>query len=92
MDKVYRQRRRRTTCALYIQSSALGELIGPLPGDDEIIKVVSLANLSAAGFLRYVADQTTIRELIVSTYRVGPNTLRQLGGCGSWATWSGRHL
>lgn len=78
MDRVHRQRKRRTTCALYIQSAALEDLIGPLPGDDEIVKVVSMANLSATGFLRYIADQAVIRELIVSTYRVGPNTLRQL--------------
>ena len=31
MDRVLRQKRRRTTCALYIQSSKLDELIGPLP-------------------------------------------------------------
>ena len=78
MDRVLRQRRRRTTCALYVQSSHLEDLIGPLPEDGEIVKVVSLANLSAAGFIRYIADATTIRELIVSTYRIGPNTLRQL--------------
>ena len=78
MDRVLRQKRRRTTAALYVQSSRLEKLIGPLPAENEVIKIVSLANLSAAGFLRYVADQTTIRELTVSTYRVGPNTLRQL--------------
>lgn len=78
MDRILRQKRRRTTAALYVQSSRLDELIGPLPTEDEVVKVVSLANLSAAGFLRYVADQTIIRELTVSTYRVGPNTLRQL--------------
>lgn len=78
VDQVLRQRRRRTTAALYVQSARLETLIGPLPADDKVIKIVSLANLSAAGFLRYVADRTTIRELIVSTYRIGPNTLRQL--------------
>lgn len=78
MDRVLRQKRRRTTCALYVQSSKLDDLIGTLPEEGEIVKVVSMANLSAAGFLRYIADHATIRELAVSTYRIGPNTLRQL--------------
>lgn len=78
MERVLRQRCRRTTCALYVQSSRLADLIGPLPEEGEIVKVVSLANLSAAGFIRYIADAATIRELTVSTYRIGPNTLRQL--------------
>lgn len=78
MDRVLRQRRRRTTCALYVQSSKLEDLIGNLPANGEIVKVISMANLSAAGFIRYIADHTTIHEMTVSTYRVGPNTLRQL--------------
>lgn len=78
MDRVFETKRRRTTCALYVQSDKLDDLIGQLPDEGEIVKVVSMANLSAAGFIRYVADNCTIRELIVSTYRIGPNTLRQL--------------
>lgn len=78
MERILRQKRRHTTCALYVQSSKLERLIGPLPSEDETIKIVSMANLSAAGFLRYVADNTRIRRLSVSTYRIGPNTLRQL--------------
>lgn len=78
MDQAMRTRKRRTTSALYVQSMRLEQLIGPLPGPDEVVKVVSLANLSAAGFIRYIADQTKIRKLTVSTYRIGPNTLRQL--------------
>lgn len=78
MDQTLRIKKRRTTSALYVQSSRLETLIGPLPGPDEVVKIVSMANLSAAGFLRYIADHATIRKLIVSTYRIGPNTLRQL--------------
>ena len=71
MDRVLRQRRRRTTCALYVQSSKLEDLIGNLPADGEIVKVISMANLSAAGFIRYIADHTTIHEMAVPPYRVG---------------------
>lgn len=78
MDRALRVRKRRTTSALYVQSGRLEDLIGPLPGPDEVVKVVSLANLSAAGFVRYISDQTRIDRLTVSIYRIGPNTLRQL--------------
>lgn len=78
MERAIQQRKRRTTCALYLQSSRLLDLIGPLPDDGDVVKVLSFANLSAAGFIRYIADQTLIYKLSVSTYRIGPNTLRQL--------------
>lgn len=78
MDKVMRTRKRRTTSALYVQSMRLEELIGGLPTEEEVIKIVSMANLSAAGFIRFIADKTRIDNMMVSTFRVGPNTLRQL--------------
>ena len=49
-----------------------------LPDEETVVKIVSLANLSAAGFVRFVADRAVIRRLDISTYRVGPKALQML--------------
>ncbi|WP_312637150.1 hypothetical protein [Oscillibacter sp.] len=75
---VLRTKRRKVSSAVYVQGAKLDSIIGPLPGDESVYKLVSFSNLTAAGFLRYVADRAVIRRLDVSTFRIGPSALRQL--------------
>lgn len=77
-DRVITRRRRRTVSKTYVQSDRLERLMGGLPDEETVVKIVSLANLSAAGFVRFVADRAVIRRLDVSTYRIGPGALQML--------------
>lgn len=77
-DRVITRRRRRTVSKTYVQSDRLERLMGGLPDEETVVKIVSLANLSAAGFVRFVADRAVIRRLDISTYRIGPGALQML--------------
>ena len=61
-DRVITRRRRRTVSKTYVQSDRLERLMGGLPDEETVVKIVSLANLSAAGFVRFVADRAVIRR------------------------------
>jgi hypothetical protein len=78
MTQALRVRRKRKRYAVYREGEIALDSLGPLPGEDEAIKAVSFCQVSTIGMLRYVANQTVIRELTVSTFRIGPTALREL--------------
>lgn len=75
---MYKSKRKRSSTKVYRQADRLDELMFDLPDDETAYKIVSLCDLTAAGFIRYVSDRAVIRSLDVSTFRIGPSALRQL--------------
>ncbi|MFA6867545.1 MAG: hypothetical protein WCR54_08555 [Clostridia bacterium] len=55
------------------------ELDSSLPGNNEVRKYVSSGGFSSIGFVKFIADRTFIKELTVSTLRVGKKHLAVLG-------------
>lgn len=53
------------------ETKELSDLMKELPSEDEVIKIVSDGRLSSIAFIKYVADRTKIKDLKVSTLRVG---------------------
>ena len=49
-----------------------------LPEDGECYKYISTGGFSAISFIRFVASQTVINHLLVTTLRVGKKELREL--------------
>ena len=49
-----------------------------LPEDFEVRKYISCGGFSSIGFIKFIADRTFIKELTVSTLRVGKKHLQTL--------------
>lgn len=49
-----------------------------LPKDFEVRKYISCGGFSSIGFIKFIADRTFIKELTVSTLRVGKKHLQTL--------------
>lgn len=75
---MYKAKRKRSATKVYRQADRLDKLMFDLPDDETAYKIVSLCDLTAAGFIRYVSDRAVICNLDVSTFRIGPSALRQL--------------
>lgn len=77
-NQVLVRTKRRRQLQVCQQADDLAKLLGELTGDVCEHRIVSFCRISPAGFLRWVADQTYIRRLSLSTFRVGPRALRLL--------------
>lgn len=56
----------------------IDSLINRLPGDDECFKFLSDGGFSAISFVLFVAEKTKIRNLHVSSFRVGKKDIQVL--------------
>lgn len=72
-----KRRRRLTVCR---ESKDLSALTGGLPDKTVEHKIVSFCRISSEAFLRWVADEAVIRQLSLSTFRVGPRAMKLLSG------------
>ena len=72
-------RKKRKRLTVLRETRKLEELIGgELPGEDEVFRLVSQVEFSAAAFLRFVADRAHVRWLGAVSFRIGSGVLRFL--------------
>jgi hypothetical protein len=60
------------------EAALIDNVIGGLPDDNTVLKMVSLGGFSSIGLIRYIADRTIIHSLTASTLRVGAKHLQAL--------------
>ena len=70
-NEILRLKKKRIEFNIARESKELSDLMKELPSEDEVIKIVSDGRLSSIAFIKYVADRTKIKNLKVSTLRVG---------------------
>lgn len=56
----------------------INQYISTLPGNDDVYKFVSMGGFSSISFIKYISDRTVIKNLYVSTLRVGKKELQIL--------------
>lgn len=54
------------------------QLLNDLPGEDEVIKLISFGGFSSIGIIKFISSKTVIRDLKVSSLRVGKKHLSVL--------------
>lgn len=72
-----KRRRKLTVCR---EAKDLVALTGGLPDKTVEYKILSFCRISSEAFLRWVADETVIRQLSLSTFRVGTRAMKLLSG------------
>lgn len=70
-NEILRLKKKRIEFNIARESKELSDLMKELPSEDEVVKIVSDGRLSSIAFIKYVADRTKIKDLKVSTLRVG---------------------
>ena len=79
-NRIFVRSKRRRQLTVCREAKDLTELCGRLPDEAMEYKLVSFCRISAAAVIRWVADETVIRRLDLSTFRVGPRALKLLSG------------
>ncbi len=79
-NRILIRSKRRRRLSVWREAADLTALAGALPEGDEEYKIVSFCRVSSVAFLRWVASQTVIHELTLSTFRIGPRALKLLSG------------
>jgi hypothetical protein len=77
-NRVLVRTKRRRQLSVFHEAAELEELLGGLPGDLCETKIVSFCRLSTAAFVQWIGNQTVIRRLSLTTFRIGPRALKML--------------
>ena len=78
MAEIIKQPKRKYKFSVARERAEVGELCNGLPGDNICYKIISSGKFSSLGFIEYIASRTTIRQMTVSTLRVGKKHLKVL--------------
>ena len=71
MVHIVKQKKKSIKFNVVRESRLIENLIEKLPDDDTVYKIVSFGGFSSIGFVNYIAAQTKIKKMEVSTLRVG---------------------
>jgi hypothetical protein len=81
LQEIARLKKKRTRFSVGGSVGHLEHLLGgELPGDDEVIKLISNRHFSVISLITYIARHTPINELYVSTFGVGRKEIVLLEG------------
>lgn len=78
MVHIVKQKKKSIKFNVVRESRLIENLIEKLPDDDTVYKIVSFGGFSSIGFVNYIAAQTKIKKMEVSTLRVGKKHLKVL--------------
>ena len=77
-NRLLRFRRKRKLLTTLREANHLEDVLPELPAPEESVRMISFCAFSAVGFIRYIADRTTIRWMGVVTFRVGRRVMQLL--------------
>lgn len=78
MVHIVKQKKKSIKFNVVRESRLIENLIENLPDDNTVYKIVSFGGFSSIGFVNYIAAQTKIKKMEVSTLRVGKKHLKVL--------------
>jgi hypothetical protein len=77
-NEIVKKSKKRYKFSVAREKAQVSKLCNTLPDDDTCYKIVSVGSFSCLGFIEFIASQTKIKELTVSTLRVGKKHLKAL--------------
>lgn len=77
-NEIIKKPKKRYKFSVAKEKAQVSKICNTLPDDNTCYKIVSVGNFSCLGFIEFIASQTKIRELTVSTLRVGKKHLKAL--------------
>lgn len=78
MSEIIKQPKRKYKISIARERAEVSKLCNGLPDDSICYKIISIGKFSSLGFIEYIASQTIIKQMTVSTLRVGKKHLKAL--------------
>lgn len=77
-NEIIKKTKKRYKFSVAREKALVSKLCNSLPDNNTCYKIVSVGSFSCLGFIEFIASQTKIKDLTVSTLRVGKKHLKAL--------------